>query len=101
MFDNTLTLNSNIVSLKVFKWGFFILGLVIMPTGGTIFREPLSRSRSLMLGRLRLLAVSPNLEGDRQLSHTMGKFEARSGFVIPRAALATSTVVAGRLVLVP
>ena len=42
-----------------------------------------------------------SLEGDRQLSHTRGKLEAVAGLVMPSAALATSTVVAGRLVLVP
>ena len=50
---------------------------------------------------MRLLAVSPSLDGERQLSHTGGKLEAVTGLVMPSAALATSTVVAGRLVLVP
>ena len=54
---------------------------------------------SFKLGRLRLLAVSPSLLGERQLSQTKGRSEA--GLVIPRAALATSTMVAGRELLVP
>ena len=52
-----------------------------------------------MFGRLRLLAVSPSLLGERQLSQTTGRSEA--GLVIPSAALATSTIVAGRELLVP
>ena len=52
-----------------------------------------------MFGRFRLLAVSPSLLGERQLSQTTGMSEA--GLVIPRATLATSTMVAGRELLVP
>ena len=51
------------------------------------------------LGRLRLLAVSPSLLGERQLSQTTGS--SMAGLVMPRAALATSTMVAGRELLVP
>ena len=45
------------------------------------------------------MAVSPSLLGERQLSQTTGR--SMAGLVIPRAAFATSTMVAGRELLVP
>ena len=71
------------------------LGLVLIPEGFLCLNSfPIVR-----LGNFRVLDVSPNFDGDKHESHTIGRLAV--GFVKPNAVLVISTAVGGRLMLVP
>ena len=71
------------------------LGFVLIPEGLLCLNSfPIVR-----LGSFRVLDVSPNLEGDKHESHTIGMLDV--GFVKPKAVFVISTADGGRLMLVP
>lgn len=85
----------DIVSLNVVNIGFFTLGFVIIPLGDLLLC--LISFSTPSTGRFNDLVVSPNLEGDRHVSQTVGT----TWLDISKAVLVISTVVGGRLILVP